>query len=191
MWSLQAIVYDLHHLHAHQTFSDPSCSVIEARLESFLPRSEFTWKTVLGSQNVNFFFPFLFLNYGPLKMRGNIWLAVSTQLKSQHLWWYKGSLMHIAWVTCLEAPLTICWKIDTAFGATYAAMQMIWLSGKSLACDAKQHSACLQENIKVKVSENWMYPKSRPLDRIWCIMKQWIWQRKHRWVCENVYISTL
>lgn len=110
-----------------------------------------------------FFFLFCFLSYGPLKRRGNIWLAVSTQLKSQHLWWYKGSLVHIAWVTCLEAPLTICWKIYRAFGATYAAIQMIWLSGKSLACDAEQHSACLQENIleKAKVSENWTYPKSR------------------------------
>lgn len=53
-------MYDLHHLHAPQTFSDPSCSVIEARLESFLPRSEFSWKTVFGSQNVNFFFSFSF-----------------------------------------------------------------------------------------------------------------------------------
>lgn len=40
-----------------------------------------------------------------LKRKGAIWLTISTQFKSQHLWWYEEVLVNVTCVTSVKTPL--------------------------------------------------------------------------------------
>lgn len=135
------------------------------------------------SQNLNFCSEIMDSLSPGLKRRGTVWLIISAQIKSQHLWWYRDASMHTtSWETCTFVRAALMLN-DNQYAAleAHTAKYMNSFSGRTLLISARWFQTILRLFYNSRLHskrapvQNW--PALSPIENIWSIMKRVI----HQW----------